>query len=47
MVGFTVYSDFMDYSSGVYTQTSTTVDGGHAVKLIGWGTDSNGLYWVC
>lgn len=21
--------------------------GGHAVKLIGWGTDVNGLYWIC
>jgi cathepsin B len=47
-VGFSVYSDFMDYASGIYEKTSTYVVGGHAVKLIGWDHDSNGrLYWVC
>jgi cathepsin B len=47
-VGFTVYSDFMTYSSGIYEKTSSTIVGGHAVKLIGWDHDDNGrLYWVC
>jgi cathepsin B len=40
--GFTVYSDFMQYKSGVYMHDNTTSNfplGGHAVKIIGWGTD--------
>ena len=40
-VGFVVYEDFMTYSSGIYTVTSNTVVGGHAVKLIGWGVDGS------
>jgi C1A family cysteine protease len=48
MVGFLVYDDFMDYSSGIYEKTSDSLVGGHAVKLIGWNEDSAGnLYWIC
>ena len=48
MVGFTIYEDFMSYGSGVYSPTTTTVSGRHAVKLIGWDYDGNGdLYWIC
>ncbi|KAL3089124.1 hypothetical protein niasHS_008489 [Heterodera schachtii] len=32
-----VYNDFYYYSTGVYTRTSNTKMGGHAVRLIGWG----------
>lgn len=47
MVGFVVYTDFLSYSTGIYQYTSGSVDGGHAVKLIGWDVDGNGeLYWI-
>lgn len=36
---FTVYSDFMNYKSGVYHHVSGSVEGGHAIKVLGWGTD--------
>merc|ERR1712228_795515 len=42
---FTVYSDFENYASGVYQHTSGTILGGHAVKIVGWGTDNNVNYW--
>ena len=37
---FTVYSDFENYASGVYTHTTGQMAGGHAVKFVGWGVDS-------
>ena len=48
MVGLSVYEDFYSYKSGVYHYTTGAYSGGHAMKLIGWGTDSDGsLYWIC
>lgn len=39
--------DFAIYKSGVYSHVTGDVMGGHAVKLIGWGTtDSGEDYWV-
>jgi cathepsin B len=46
-VAFTVYQDFMSYTSGVYIHTSGGVLGGHAVKLIGWGVSGSQNYWIC
>jgi len=46
-VAFTVYSDFLTYKSGVYTQQSQDALGGHAVKMIGYGTESGMDYWLC
>jgi len=46
---FDVYSDFIQYSSGVYVQSNNaTYLGGHAIKMIGWGHDNkSGLdYWI-
>jgi len=44
---FTVYQDFVTYKSGVYVHTSGQVLGGHAVKMIGYGTTSSGEdYWL-
>lgn len=42
---FTVYQDFENYVSGVYKKTSSTVLGGHAVRIVGWGVDSGTKYW--
>lgn len=53
--GIVVYDDFQqwwtssDATSGVYKATNTSsgnVDGGHAVKVIGWGTQNNEPYWL-
>ncbi|XP_052170432.1 cathepsin B-like protease 2 [Diospyros lotus] len=46
-VSFTVYEDFAHYKSGVYKHITGDVMGGHAVKLIGWGTSEDGEdYWL-
>jgi len=38
---FNVYSDFMNYGGGIYVHTSGYLEGGHAVKLIGWGVSGS------
>ncbi|KAK4273342.1 hypothetical protein QN277_021765 [Acacia crassicarpa] len=46
-VSFTVYEDFAHYKSGVYKHITGVTLGGHAVKLIGWGTTDEGEdYWL-
>ncbi|XP_013632396.1 PREDICTED: cathepsin B-like [Brassica oleracea var. oleracea] len=46
-VAFTVYEDFAHYKSGVYKHITGSNIGGHAVKLIGWGTSDDGEdYWL-
>ncbi|KAM0869621.1 hypothetical protein ACQ4PT_040551 [Festuca glaucescens] len=46
-VAFTVYEDFAHYKSGVYKHVTGDMMGGHAVKLIGWGTSDVGEdYWL-
>jgi hypothetical protein len=42
---FSVYDDFMHYTGGIYTQTSTVLDGGHCVCVVGY-DDNNGC-WIC
>jgi cathepsin B len=46
-VAFTVYSDFMNYKSGVYVHKTGGVAGGHAVICIGWGVQDGLPYWLC
>lgn len=43
---FTVYEDFLNYRSGVYQHHAGKLDGGHAVKIIGWGVEDNNPYWL-
>ena len=43
---FTVYADFVHYKSGVYSHTTGSALGGHAVKIIGYGTENGSDYWL-
>jgi len=43
---FTVYADFVNYKSGVYQHHSEQVLGGHAIRILGWGTENNTPYWL-
>jgi len=43
---FTVYADFPSYKSGVYQRHSDQVLGGHAIRILGWGTENNVPYWL-
>lgn len=42
---FTVYTDFANYVSGIYHHVTGGVEGGHAVRIVGWGVDSGNKYW--
>jgi cathepsin B len=44
---FNVYSDFMNYAGGVYQHKSGSLEGGHAIKILGWGTEGGLNYWIC
>jgi cathepsin B len=43
---FTVYADFETYASGIYQHVSGGDEGGHAIRIVGWGTDSGVDYWT-
>merc|ERR1711907_597182 len=47
-VGFKVYKSLMTYKSGVYSKhvTELFAEGGHAVKIVGWGVESGTDYWL-
>jgi cathepsin B len=46
-VAFKVFKSFMSYKTGVYQKHRTEFlpEGGHAVKMVGWGTDNGVDYW--
>jgi len=44
-VAFTVYSDFENYASGIYHHVTGDSVGGHAVKVVGWGSEGGVKYW--
>jgi cathepsin B len=43
---FTVYADFPSYKNGVYQYTSGDELGGHAIKILGWGTENGTPFWL-
>jgi len=47
-VAFMVYRSFMSYKSGVYHKhwNEFLPEGGHAVKMVGWGTENGVDYWL-
>jgi len=46
-VAFTVYDDFLTYSSGVYAHgPNAKALGGHSVKIIGYGVENSVKYWT-
>jgi len=44
--GFMVYEDFMQYKAGVYKHTTGKKLGGHAVRVVGWGSEKGQSYWI-
>jgi len=46
-VAFMVYKSFMSYKSGVYKKHIWEIlpEGGHAVKIVGWGVEAGQDYW--
>jgi len=45
-VAFQVFKSFMSYKTGVYQKLpDDELQGGHAVKMVGWGTDKGVDYW--
>jgi len=44
--GFTVYEDFLSYTSGIYQHVTGKRQGGHAVKILGWGSENGTPYWL-
>jgi len=44
--GFSVYSSFMSYKSGVYhKRIFDMIEGGHAIKIVGWGEEAPTHWW--
>ena len=43
---FIVYADFPHYESGIYKHVQGQQLGGHAIKIIGWGTENGQDYWL-
>merc|ERR1719453_777186 len=42
---FTVYTDFANYACGIYHHVKGSVEGGHAVRMVGWGVEGGVKYW--
>ena len=42
-----VYADFYSYESGIYHHVTGGYEGGHAIKLLGYGEENGEKYWIC
>lgn len=42
---FTVYTDFANYVGGIYHHVKGGMEGGHAVRIVGWGVEGGQKYW--
>ena len=42
---FSVYADFENYVSGIYQHVSGSGLGGHAIRIVGWGSEGGVDYW--
>jgi C1A family cysteine protease len=45
VAGLAIYSDFYSYRSGIYRRTSNTLEGYHAVSVVGY--DDQQQCWIC
>jgi len=45
VAAFDVYEDFYDYKGGIYEYESGELVGGHAVRIVGYGTENGTPYW--
>lgn len=44
--GFTVYMDFEMYTGGIYHHVYGSMMGGHAVEIVGYGSEDGVDYWI-
>jgi cathepsin B len=43
---FSVYEDFLLYTGGIYKHTSGSYEGGHAIRILGYGVENGTKYWL-
>jgi len=43
---FSVYEDFLLYAGGIYKHTTGSYEGGHAIRILGYGVENGTKYWL-